>query len=235
MASLDDPLATLKRARKDLAVLKERIETTRESGERDFVNLKPDKKIPGLWHYKMPNLFKDISTDVGVISTMLRGVLDQLVFALFELHNGYPPPPKRRTQFPICQCPNDFKGRIKPDLEGLAVEHIAMIRDLQPYNGGHWFARLKALADEHKHKKLVFLQGDSPSGGRFKAVAADPANLNAFQRFKSGALVPKTMHVDSYIPGNILLADGTPVIDTLEILQAQVTSVIDAFQPLFDL
>ena len=36
MASLDDPLTTLKRARKDLAQLKERLETLRSVGEREL-------------------------------------------------------------------------------------------------------------------------------------------------------------------------------------------------------
>jgi hypothetical protein len=235
MASLADPLTTLKRTRKDLAQLKERLETFRQSGEREFINLEPDRKLPGLWHYRLPNPFKDVSTDVGVIATILRSVLDQLVFALFELHNGHPPSPKRRTQFPICQSPNDFNSRIKPDLEGLDIEHIALIGKLQPYNGGHWLTRLKAIAEEHKHKKLVYLKADSPSGGRYSARATEPTNLDTFHRFKSGARAPKTMYVDSYITGNILLSDGTPIMDTLEILQAQVASVIDAFNSLFDL
>jgi hypothetical protein len=234
MASLADPLATLKRARKDLAALKERVETLRHTGEREFVNLEPDRKISGRWHYKLPNAFKDVSTDVGVIAGMLRSILDQLVFALFELHNGHPPPAKRRTQFPICQAPNDFCSRIKPDLEGLAVEHIVLIRQLQPYNGGHWLTRLKSLAEEHKHKKLIFLKAEGIPGGSYRARATDPTNLDTFHTFKSGVKAPKSMYVDSYISGTITLADGTPIIDTLEILQAQVSSVIDSFKPLFD-
>jgi hypothetical protein len=234
MASLADPLATLRRARKDLAALKERVEALRQRGEREFVTLEPNKKIPGLWQYHMPNVFKDVSTDVGVISGILRSVLDQLIFALFELNQGTPPPSKRRTQFPICQAPNDFNSRIKPDLEGLAIEHIALIAKLQPYNEGHWLARLKTLAEEHKHKKLIYLKAEGNPGGRFRARATDPTNLDTFHTFKSGARAPNTMYVDSYINGDIVLADGTPVMDTLEILQAQVTSVIELFKPLFD-
>ena len=235
MASLADPLATLKRARKDLAALKGRIEALRQSGEREFISLQSKPQGAGVWwHYRLPNPLKDVSADVGVIASMLRSVLDQVVFALYELKNGHPPPPKRRTQFPICKCQDDFDSRRKPDLEGLDIKHIALIEELQPYNGGHWLARLKSLAEEHKHRKNIFLKTHG-AGGSFRARATEPTNLDSFETLPiSKTQLPKSMSVDAYVTGTIMFDDGTPIIDTLEIVQAQVTSVIDSFKPLFD-
>lgn len=45
MASLDDPLTTLKRARKDLAQFKERLERLRSVGERELTHLKRHRRI----------------------------------------------------------------------------------------------------------------------------------------------------------------------------------------------
>ncbi|MFZ0657697.1 MAG: hypothetical protein WAM05_03220, partial [Candidatus Binataceae bacterium] len=161
----------------------------------------------------------------------LRAVLDQLVHSLFELRKGYLPPAKRRMQFPICKCQEDFCSRIKPDLEGLEVADIELIKKFQPYHGRNWLWELKLLAEEHKHRKLIFLQ--SGSRVQYHASASGPAEAN-YIRLPIGVGAPKTMNVNTRIAGPIALRDGTSVVDQLEVLQAEVIHVVGAFEPLFD-
>ena len=137
-------------------------------------------------------------------------------------------------QFPICEKPQDFRSRIKPDLEGLNVTDIALIERAQPYNGRNWIRDLKLLAEEHKHRKLVDLT--STSGVQMRAhIATDPTDLASYHMLPaSGVRAPQTMNVNTKITGPIALRDGTPVVEKLEILQAEVTAVVDAFKPLFN-
>src|SRR5216683_2097283 len=233
MASLIAPYTTLKRARKDLADLKGLVTRLQRGEHRDVVF--GDQDPIGHVQYELPNPLDDLSADVGVIAGQLRAPLDQLIHALFELRNGHPPPPKRRLQFPICEKPQDFRSRIKPDLEGLNVADIALIEKAQPYNGGNWLRDLKLLAEEHKHRKLVHVT--STGRVQMRARIADPTDstgdtiafsgLTSFKLPVSGVHTPKTMYVNTQITGSIVLSDGVPVVDKLEILQAEVTAVID--------
>ncbi len=227
MASIGDPYTTLKRARKDLANLKASIENLQRGEHAEFVPayLKESGRI----HYDLPNPLRDLSADVGVVAGQLRAVLDQLVHSLFELNKRHPPPAKRRLQFPICQRPEDFRSRIKPDLEGLDPAHIALIEKSQPYNGRAWIAELKLLAEEHKHRKLVYIHATNIQFTGFGSDAE--ADL---LRLPSGTGVPKSVQMKTQITGPICLSDGTPAVEKLEILQAEVANVVDAFKALFD-
>jgi hypothetical protein len=231
MASLIDPATTLKRARKDLANLKEQVANLQRGEHCDLVfgNQGPTGRV----QYESPVPLQDLSADVGVITVQFRATLDQLVHSLFELRNGNPPPSKRRLQFPICEKPQDFRSRIKPDLEGLDGSDIASIERAQPYHGGKWLLDLKRLAEEHKHRKLIYLT--STSRVQMRAHIADPTDTSGYHVLHpSGVHAPKTMYVNTQIAGPIALNDGSPVVDKLEMLQAEVANMLDAFKPLFN-
>jgi hypothetical protein len=231
MASLTDPNTTLKRARRDLSNLKELVANLQCGGHRELVfgNQDPTGRV----QYELPIPLQDLSADVGVVTGQFRAVLDQLVHALFELRNGQPPPQKIRLQFPICEKRQDFRSRIKPDLGGLDVADIAMIEKAQPYNGGNWLLDLKRLAEEHKHRKLIYLT--STSRVQMRAHIADPTDTAGHHVLPaSGVHTPKAMYVNTQIAGPIALNDGSPVVDKLEMLQAEVTSMVDAFKPSFN-
>jgi hypothetical protein len=246
MASLQAPIATLKRAHKDLANLKLTLETLREGKYRGSIVAKSDPANAGQIQYNLPNPLEDVSADIGVITGQLRAALDQLVHSLFELRNGHPPPAERRTQFPICKSPQDFRSRIKPDLEGLDDADIALIEKAQPYNGGHWLADLKLLAEEHKHRQLVYVTSGSrvqfhasvqePGQTLLIGIVEDPTDTTGlFHTLPvSGVRVPKAMNVDTKIAGPVAFRDGIPVIEKLQVLEAEVAYVVDAFKPLFD-
>jgi hypothetical protein len=227
MASVGAAYLTLKRARKDLANLTGVVTLLQRGEHHDFV-VASQKPTGGVEH-RFASPLPDLSVDVGVITGQLRAALDQLVYALFELRKGHPPPLKRRTQFPICETPQHFKSRIEPDLEGLDAADIALIEKSQPYNGRQWLRELKLLAEEHKHRRLIFLKA---IGGaqHFMQAAAKTEYLS----LPSGGRVAKTIHVNTHIAGPIVFADGTPAIHKLQILEAEVVSVVDAFKPRFN-
>jgi hypothetical protein len=226
------PRTTLKRARKDLASLKETIGKLQSGDHQEVVFGNQDPT--GHVNYVMPIPLQDLSADIGVITGQLRAALDQLVHALFELRKGHPSPIERRLQFPICKKPQDFKARIKPDLEGLDIADIALIEKAQLYNGGHWLWALKLLAEEHKRRKLIYVKTSNPATIRAH-FTGDPTDLSAFYLLpNSGVRAPQTMQVNTKITGPIRFADESPVIEKLEILKTQVTAIVDAFQPLFN-
>jgi hypothetical protein len=234
MASLASPQATLKNARKHLTDLKGLIEGLRHT-QLDAVGVQLHPTQPQVVRYKFTNPLDDIGAEIGTIAVNLRAVPDQIVYALYELRNGKVS--EHRSQFPICKTPNDFKGRIKPDLKGLSIEDVAMIEQLQPYNGAHWLQRIKELADEHKHRQQIPIQSKMviqpiSQSWSFEEVKTNPATFRALTGLP--VPIPKTMHVNAGLTDVIKFRDGTPVVDTLEICQAQIASVVDLFNPLFE-
>jgi hypothetical protein len=239
MASLKTPRATLRGARKRLTNLKIEIESLRHF-KLDSVSVNPHpSRRPNLVRYNLANPLEDISAELGSISADLRAVLDQIVYALCELRTGQPPPPKSRTQFPICKTPNDFQSRIRPDLEGLWFPDVAAIERLQPYNGGNWLRRLKEFADAHKHKTQITIQSrmiqkDHRRDYTLQEIKANPEAFTTLPSvgiaLMSGTIypvpVPKTVQVNANFTEEVTFSDGSPVIYTLEILQAEMPRLL---------
>jgi hypothetical protein len=98
---------------------------------------------------------QDLSVVIGEIFYNLRAALDYLVFALVD--------GQHRTQFPIDETPKDFERHRKTFLKGVAVEYIAPIKSLQPYNGCQWMRFLREYSNFDKHSDLHVLQ----TGGTF--------------------------------------------------------------------
>ncbi len=243
MASLQTPRATLKGTRKRLTNLKIEIQGLRQF-KLNTVAVNPHPKRRGVIRYRLANPLEDISAEVGSISADLRAALDQVVYAVSELRSG-PLPPRSRTQFSICKSPNDFRSGIKRDLEGLLSQDVAAIERLQPYNGGKWLWRLKELAETHKHRTQISIQSRMTQEhySRDFTLQEVEANPEAFTTLPSVAAalmsgviypVPKTVQVNASLTEEVRFSDGSPIIDTLEVLQAQVASIIDLFDPLFN-
>lgn len=156
MASLNDAYTTLRRAGMLLGDL--RAAVAKGVPLSEVVPLERHPRNENKIRYKMSNPLREVSTEVGVIVGQYRAVLDQLIYALIELRTGNPP--KHRSQFPICAKAEDFRSRIKPDLNGLLPMDVERIEKLQPYNGATWTLRIKQLAEEHKHRKLIGLRAE---------------------------------------------------------------------------
>jgi hypothetical protein len=224
---------TLKNARKRLANLKYLI----EGGGRveiDAVTAYRDPGDPSVIHQNIPNPVDHISPEIGSIASDFKAVLDQLIHAAYEVRNGKPPGPKSRTQFPVCKCPNDFRASIKRDLEGIPIIDHAFIEKLQPYNGHHCLLLLKSLANPYKHRRNPYLHAeDVLISGHASYSQADAENFLTLP--KSGVRVPKSVQVNAHFRGKVTMKDGTPVIDALEVLQAEIASVFDSFKLYFGL
>lgn len=248
MASLRPAQATLKRARKSLTRLKNTLTDLQSVRHQDVVmaNLRPTGTIG--YEYDALPLLDEISAEIGEFAGgSLRPVLDQLVNSLFELRKGYPLPPQSRRQFPICKSENDFRNSIKRGLlEGLTVADIALIESFQLHKKRQWLWELKLVAEEHKHRTLIYV--GSRSGIRFTVRPKDEAQTTfvthawiaegttavSFPYLTASEIKPPdAMNVDTQIAGPIVFDDGTPAIDKLEILYAEVAYVVDEFEPLF--
>jgi len=223
---------TLKNARKRLANLKQTIEGG-EYFEIDTATFDPHPRKPGWLRHDVPNPLKYISPEVGAIAAELRAVLDQTIHAAIVARG--PLLPKQRPQFPICQCPKNFRARIRQDLKGLSIPQVAFIGKLQPYRGHHWLAELKGLADAHKHRANIFLR--APEGvlihGRSLHTEASAEHFHVLPA--SGVHVPKSVQVNARFKGKVTLEDGRPVIEVLDILQAQISSLLDLLKARFGL
>jgi hypothetical protein len=222
-----DALFTLKNARKRLTNLKQTIEGG-GSFDIDTATAYFHPTYPGIIRSDVPNPLHYISPEVGAIAAELRAVLDQMLYAL--LLKRLAKVPENRPRFPICKKPEDFRSRKPVDLKGLFEEDLAFIEELQPYKGFDWLLRLKKLADSHKHTGNVFLRA---TDGVVIHAQADTEGFLVLP--VSGVRVPKSMQVKAVFRGKITLEDGTPVVDLLEIFQAEVASMLDRFKTRFSL
>jgi hypothetical protein len=226
--ALDGASAKLKWAHEELMRLKDEIAALPKR-QVEVVTAKPKRTNPKIIQYRQPNRLISISASIGSFAVALRSALDQMVYALSELDSGKQ---GKRTQFPIYDLPKDFQRGVAKDLEGISMEHRATIERLQPYNGGRWLSTIQRLSNDDKHRRLIRIVGTGITF-RGSAVIKTKTYLDNFIPV-DGSWTPRTVEVDSRITGKIAFADGTPIIDTLEILQAEVRAVVDAFKPLFE-
>lgn len=206
--------------------LENRIESLRQVN----FDLVPADNEPERIDVDLPHiLFPDemISILVGEVIHNLRSALDYLVYALAWADSRKF---QEKTQFPIDDSPRVFKQRKegkRSGLTGLNRSHIAEIERLQPYKRCDWTKRLRDLSNHDKHRELIkvtSLGKFSVKVGSFGDPTANPKTI---------ADMGIDMQMKSAISGPVTFADGTPVIDTLEILQTQVANLLIQFEPLF--
>ena len=227
-----DAQFTLKNARKRLSNLKQSIEGG-EYFDVDKITAYPHPRKHGVFSNDLPNPLNYISPEIGAIATESRAVLDQLLYAAIVSRLGRDP--TNRPQFPICKKLEHFQLRIKPDLEGLQIDDITFIQQWQPYNGHDWLRLLKDMADSHKHRKNVFLRAPDGVTLHGSAVYSNTSTEDFFVLPTSGVRVPKSVQVNARFKGKITLEDGRPVIETLEIIHAEIASLLDLFKARFNL
>ena len=159
---------------------------------------------------------------IGATVQNLRTALDYLVYQLAEWYSG--PDFARRTQFPIEDTPEGFKGRRNTFLKGVSDEHVASLDLLQPYEGPNWLSWIRELSNLDKHNVLPVVPGIGGSVtipvGRSdeEAVAA-----GGFRR-------PGEVGMYFKVPMYIAFGDGFPVIETLEELKTETRLLLQAFE-----
>jgi hypothetical protein len=225
--SLGDAYAKLDRAATHLAELKAKVTEFRKShpyrvgveGEVDtgewVAILKPQQQPEGL------------GVVVGDIVSNLRAALDYLVYALAWLDTGSP---QRKTQFPIADTPKQFQAVAKKRLKGIDVAHIAAIEATQPYKPGHrWLRVLRELSNTDKHMHMHLMRAET-TGDLEVRDDSNPEAPSLTRATDPGAL---NVHMNFDVALFEAFEDGTPVVETLEILQPSVSALIHEFDPEF--
>ena len=180
---------------------------------------------------KFPGTPFRIGVLIGEICYNLRSALDYLVFALAKHDSGVP---QEGTQFPIDDKPKQFQWNVtkKARLKGLNPAHIAAIERLQPYNGNSWVVALRDISNMDKHREFAIYQG------RFLANGFTRFNNSNFDRLSYPIIrTPHPVHgevdVKVEFTSEILFPDGTPIIQTLEVVKLKVAETLDAFKSEF--
>ncbi len=181
--------------------------------------------------FSPPEVPPRIGTIIGDVCYNLRAALDYLVFNLSAHDSGLD---YQGTQFPIENRPKDFRYRVEARglLGGMNPSHRALIEGLQPYKGCDWAKTLKMVSNPDKHRNLTPVQaGTEPprmSGPATDLVEAGSPEVSA--KIFAGT----KMQADVTVATKITFADGLPVVQTLEEIQTQIASTLDAFQPEFE-
>jgi hypothetical protein len=157
---------------------------------------------------------------VGEASNAFRSALNYLVRQLARLDSKKT---IRGTQFPIERTPSGFRGRSPVYLKGLNLKHVAAIKRLQPYRGCKWARLLARMSNVHKHDDLLIVS--SGANMRIDHIAIPSTD---------GGPVRVAMQVKLAPALNVRIRYGRlPLIETLEVIQSQVTQTLDAFKPEF--
>jgi hypothetical protein len=184
----------------------------------------------GTYHYSPPHVPAKVHILIGEIAYNLVAALDYLVFVLAKSDSGVG---QDGTQFPVCKRKEFFDRGRNAMLKGVSDEHVALIERLQSYNGCTWTQRLKDISNLDKHRQLVRAQVIPLR--IFASDANAPSETARDARLRRQAKLPKPP-VKMYLGNSLLvtLADGSPIIKTLEVLKSQVADVLVQFKSLLN-
>jgi len=228
MQSLDGAYQRVKRARIHLANLKKRIKVFRQViYDSIVINRKPalfqlpdGRKVKGVLgsaHFRLEKSPYIITILVGETIYNLRAALDYLVYELAQLDSNQI---VEKTQFPIEDSKEVFKGRRKNYLKGVSDKHITIIKGLQPCYGCQWTKVLREISNPDKHRELTIIQRgvglNIVPGGSTEVIIAG-----------------KPVEVKDSVSIDIAFSDGTPIIETLEQLKLEIAKTLDTFKSEF--
>jgi hypothetical protein len=258
---LRDTDTRLRWAREALDALKEEIRQWRD-GEPYSLRGEVDSDSGAYRVTVEPEPVADVvKRCVTVCVQHLRITLDYLVYALSILDDRAflkCKANKRVPQFPIEDTPQMFSKREKTWLKFLTPTHQAVIESAQPYKGTQWAATIRDLADPDKHRAIVpvgsLIEGDMKPlrvaraqrldvGASARLGVARPGMMRlghpGGQEQASTYLSPtdpfasKDVNVQIGITFHVAFEDGSPVIHTLEILESEVSALVQLFRPDF--
>lgn len=234
--SLHDCYVRLDGARKDLEALHREVVTF--LGEHVYSVLREDdpKTAEHLLGIRIARPPADWGRRVGHIVNDLRTALEYLVYQLAWLDSGAI---QSGTQFPICDTPDAFTAELKKGrLKGLSPTHVEAIESSQPYEyGGLWLRQVRELSNIDKHRYLHSATSDNWPPVPTIGGAIELRREHKPHRLMNepGAQLPLTAKLDVQmdISTGVALSDGSPVVETLQVLEAGVRALVDALQPEF--
>jgi hypothetical protein len=237
---LDGAFARINRAGEHLKELK-RIAEAFGRVYHDAISVGAMPEHLGLLDFRPPNPFpipEGISIVVGEICYNLRAALDYLVYELARLDSGRV---QVGTQFPIEHKKKRFDSISPHRLKGLYPSHVTAIELLQPYRGCDWTATLKEISNPDKHRELtkrgyagaVWQEDMGENRSTVDPSAADAEVRTIHKAYGPGGTKLDVQLISSF-PIHIWVKEQpVPVVQTLRMLQSQVTGVIEGFKPEF--
>ena len=230
---LDGAFRRVDRAREHTAHLKRRADAVRQEQE-DALTFKvhptmPDQMQAFISRNVPPHFMLGILT--GEICYNLRAALDYLIFELAYIDSGQF---QEATQFPIDDMKDVFARNVARKLRGLNPKHVAQVEALQPYNGCNWTRALRDISNPDKHRTLVSLQGDH----LLDLLAVDAEHLHMLESMpgtvrRTHKPTGEEVYVKFRLTTSVQFRDGTPVIETLEVIETQVAQTLEAFKTEF--
>lgn len=152
-----------------------------------------------------------------------RAALDYIIFNLARHNTGAE---KDGTQFPICECGEDFEAvvrRKKSPLEFLTKKQVAAVERFQPYNRFPVLALLNSMSNRDKHREFHV----SPSESLRRLVPIAEAEANGRRSIPSNQVGTKFQ-----VSYGVLLDDGMPVTETLQKLHTLLSQILNEFNTL---
>lgn len=147
----------------------------------------------------------------------LRAALDYLAYNLVWLDSG---PLDRATErsihFPVVRNETRWKGEANGRLPGVTCEHLAVIREYQPFAGCKWTATLADLAmiDRHRFVLDVFREYSGTFSNSSETVTVDPDN-------------PTQVVVDvDRVDFRFMLPNEQPAVETLSTLSREAALLV---------
>jgi hypothetical protein len=250
---LDGAYARIDRADKHFKELETIIERFRKTKKDEFFAKRNHTTMPVHRNMKMymrtigaelTSVPVDAAVVVSDVIHNLRAALDYLIYELAcenfpnVAHNGTQfiiKDSKADTKSPSGKIIRGFDSESATRLKGLLTHQISAIENLQPYNRVTWTKTLRDISNPDKHRKLTAIGGDWDASSIIEGVDPGTGGLAG----RPGKIIPgigmngADVYVEAEHSVNVQLPDGTPVLETLEILKRKVRATIDAFKPEF--
>ncbi len=175
--------------------------------------------------HKQEKIPADVPPILGIIAGEaiynLRSALDYLAHELVFLNEGAY---FDFSQFPIDDDPTKIPRFSADTLKRLRPCDRTALVTLQPYKGCKWTARLRNLSNPDKHRKLtLFDVGLAPVFHILSPVTGTECQVTA-----------SDLYVQRDVQFTIGFDSAGPVAQTLDLLHAEITDVLDAFNPEFE-
>lgn len=221
MNELQGPFLRRERAREHLPNLEAVVETIRQTCEQGVVAYEDPET--GLWG-PSPEVIDPWRLRAGMLAGEilynLRAALDYLIYVLAQHDSGMV---QSGTQFPIEDSQQGFTARKERILKGVSEEHVAIVRQFQPFKGCDWTRLLRDLSNIDKHRELASVDVDFSISSLLTITEHGP-------EFDAEG-VPVERDVGMYLkgPAAIRLPEGGGLVDTLRELETQVGLVLAIF------